>query len=459
MIKVRSALLVPLLVVACSSRNGERDPGILTSNGGAPGSGATTTTGSTTTGEVPHTATDGASTTTGITLNVPLGEEENNDLEEDEVCAATSLETHPVEMEVTTTIETEVPAPVAIYVVLDNSLSMNVGASGMMGNTTEPTKWEDAVQAITDFVNDPGSEGVEIGIQYFHPEGAGDMPDECDGVAHGTPAVDVGPLPDNAAAVIDSLAMTMPQGFTPTTGALLGGTQFCVDFQAQNPDHQCIVVLVTDGQPNGCDLDSGCGMAMGMGGGQECVDPAAEATLTPIAADALTAGVVTFTVGMAGVTDDGFALLDAIAVAGGSDCSPGAPGDEACDVSETGPAGFLDALNTIRDTIIVTEMVTETVTETVPLPCQWEIPPPPEGEMLDPDFVNVVLSIEGAAGELLGRVPSEADCAAVAGGWYYDNPEDPTSILVCPQTCEVVTATANLNVQVQLGCETQIAVK
>jgi hypothetical protein len=398
-----------------------------------------------------------SSTTGTYTIGVDSGGSQGmDDLEPDDVCAAVSLETMAVETEITTTIETEVPAPVALYVVLDNSLSMDVGASGMAA-AGEPTKWEDAVQAITDFVSDPGSAGVEIGIQYFHPQGAGDMPDECDGVAHGTPAVGVAPLPDNATAIIDSLTATAPEGFTPTTGALLGGTAFCVDFQAQNPDHQCIVVLVTDGQPNGCDLSSTCDD--GTPGGQDCVDPAAEATLTPIAADALALSVTTFTVGMAGVTEEGFALLDAIAVAGGTDCTPGAAGDEACDVSATGAAGFLDALNTIRNTIVVTETMTETVTETVALPCQWQVPLPPDGETLDPDMVNVVLSVDGAAAEPLGRVPSAADCSAVQAGWYYDNPELPTSILVCPQTCEVVTATANLTVEVQLGCETEIAIR
>jgi hypothetical protein len=318
----------------------------------------------------------------------------------------------------------------------------------------EATKWEDAVQALTDFVSDPGSEGVEIGIQYFHPEGAGDMPDECDGVAHATPAVDVGPLPDNATAMIDSLTAAGPEGYTPTQGALLGGASFCVDFQAQNPDYQCIVVMVTDGQPNGCDLSSNCGTGM-----QDCVDPNAEATLAPIAADALLEGVSTFTVGMAGVSTEGFALLDAIAVAGGSDCTPGAAGDEACDVSETGSAGLLEALNTIRNTIVVTETMTETVTETVALPCEWEVPTPPMDEVLDPDQVNVVLTLDGVPGDPLGRVPSEAECAQVEGGWYYDDPMNPSTIAVCPETCDIVTNAMNLNVELQLGCETEIAIR
>src|SRR5690606_23255751 len=125
--------------------------------------------------------------------------------------------------------------------------------------------------------------------------------------------------------------------------------------------------------------------------------------LTPIAAAGLSSGVTTFAVGMEGVTADGFQLLDAIAVAGGSDCTPAAPGGEACDVSMTGGAGLLEALNTIRDTVVVTETVvettTETIVETVALPCQWAIPMAPSGETLDPNLVNVVVEVNGASGE------------------------------------------------------------
>lgn len=474
MLKIRFAALLPLVIGACSSNN-NAEPQVIQGGAGGGSNIGTMTTGSgtsdsSTTGSPPAT-TSGPPTTGGIsTFDQGSGGTQGggDDLTP---CAGVSLETQSVETEVpreiTTTIETEVPAPVAIYVLLDNSLSMSVGASGVGNvdpgqvNNGEPTKWEEAVQAITDFVNDPGSAGVEVGIQYFHDGnngGFGNMatPEECDGTFHGTPAVDVGPLPDNAAAIVSSLSATNPVSDTPTVGALTGGTAFCTAFQADHPDYQCIVVMVTDGQPNGCGLSASCADG-GPGGNQDCVDPLSAETLTPIASAGLAAGVTTFTVGMSGVTADGFALLDAIAVAGGSDCTPGAAGDEACDVSETGAAGLLDALNTIRDTIVVTETTTETITETVTevvaLPCQWEIPEPPGGETLDPNLVNVIVAADGVAGEPLGKVGTEAECAGGAG-WYYDDNAAPTSIMVCPQTCDLVTNNGNVQVEVELGCET-----
>lgn len=464
MLKIRFAALLPLVIVACSSNNNGQ-PQVIQGSGGGGSNVSTMTTGSSTTDSGTTGAaatTSGPPTTTGgfVPFDPGTGGTQGGGGDDLKPCAGVSLETQSVETEVpreiTTTVETEVPAPVAIYVILDNSLSMSTG----QGNG-EPTKWDEAVQAVTDFVNDPGSEGVDVGIQYFHPGGGtgfgmGDVPEECDGSVHATPAVDVGPLPDNAANIVASLAATNPTSDTPTVGALTGGTSFCTTFQADHPDYQCIVVLVTDGQPNGCGLSASCGMG-GPGGNQDCVDPLSADTLTPIAAAGLASGVTTFTVGMAGVTEDGFALLDAIAVAGGSDCTPGAAGDEACDVSETGSAGLLEALNTIRDTIVVTETMTETVTETVTeivaLPCQWELPDPPGGETLDPNLVNVVIAVDGVAGDPLGKVSSEADCAGGAG-WYYDDNGAPTNILVCPQTCDLVTNNGNVQVEVELGCET-----
>jgi hypothetical protein len=73
----------------------------------------------------------------------------------------------------------------------------------------------------------------------------------------------------------------------------------------------------------------------------------------------------------------GFALLDAIAIAGGSDCTPDVPGSEACDVSTAGTESFLAALDAIREGVVMTETITEVVTTnvTTTIPCEWSIPP------------------------------------------------------------------------------------
>lgn len=91
------------------------------------------------------------------------------------------------------------------------------------------------------------------------------------------------------------------------------------------------------------------------------------------------------------------------------------------------------------------------------LSCEFEIPPPPEGETFDPDKVNV--EFDDGTGNILqiGRVDSPAECPNVADGWYYDDPTDPATIVVCPQTCQKIQGFDDAKISIELGCETVIA--
>jgi hypothetical protein len=176
--------------------------------------------------------------------------------------------------------------------------------------------------------------------------------------------------------------------------------------------------------------------------------------LTPIAAAALANGVVTFTVGVAGVSEDGFALLDPIAAARGSNRTPDVAGSESCNRSTTGAAGLLGALDAIRDRITAAETVPETITstESVTLPCEWTLPETPPGEVLDPALVNVSIIDTTTIPTLY--VPSAGDCALAPGpGWYYDDPVAPTKIVVCPVTCDRLSTLPRASVEVLLGCQ------
>jgi hypothetical protein len=98
-------------------------------------------------------------------------------------------------------------------------------------------------------------------------------------------------------------------------------------------------------------------------------------------------------------------------------------------------------------------LATEVISGSV-LACEWAIPEPPEGEELDPDKVNVEFDNGMGGVETIGRVGSEAECAGVADGWYYDNPDAPTMIFACPQTCERMQDAMMAGIAIQLGCET-----
>ncbi|MEM6992637.1 MAG: hypothetical protein AAF721_19140 [Myxococcota bacterium] len=94
------------------------------------------------------------------------------------------------------------------------------------------------------------------------------------------------------------------------------------------------------------------------------------------------------------------------------------------------------------------------VIETATLACEYTIPEPEGGQIFNPDEVNVEFE-DGMGGTLaIGRVDSEAQCAGVADGWFYDNPADPQSIVLCPSTCDSIQGFTLARVSVIFGCMT-----
>jgi len=91
------------------------------------------------------------------------------------------------------------------------------------------------------------------------------------------------------------------------------------------------------------------------------------------------------------------------------------------------------------------------------LSCDYDIPPPPEGEVLDAGMVNVNYTPSGQPVTPILNVASAADCGAL-GGWYYDNTNAPTRIIMCANTCAILQADTNGKVDVLFGCETQVQV-
>lgn len=354
-------------------------------------------------------------------------------------CASRAVEAETIERVVEVTIEEEVVVPSVFYLMLDSSGSMvsdPFTLAGLIEDVLDffglgqrppaPNKWDYAVAGLTSFVNDPNSAGLELSLGYF-PEGG-----LCDGSGYDVPSVPLGLLPENAPALESSLALRTPAGGTPLEGALRGATRFCLGYNAEHPDASCVAVLITDGAAEQCDARS------------------AE-QLAAIAADAASQGVLTFATGMQGAD---FAVLDAIGQAGGGDCDPNTPGF-ACDLTADQNA-FQSALNGIRDrTRTQTRIETRVEREVTKLPCQWEIPAPAAGEVFDPERVNVALSIPGAEPQTLSSVARAQDCGS-AGGWYYDDPAQPSSIHACPSSCEFLEAQTDARVDLLFGCKTII---
>jgi hypothetical protein len=349
------------------------------------------------------------------------------------------VQAETIERVVEVTVVEEVVVPSVFYLMMDSSGSMVSDPFTLAGLVEDildffglgqsppaPTKWDYAVEGLQSFVNDPASAGLELGLGYFPDVGL------CDGSGYDIPAVALGTLPGNAALLESSLNARVPAGGTPLEGALRGATDFCLGVNAENPDVSCVAVLITDGAAEECDARTA-------------------ADLAAIAANAAAQGVLTYAAGMEGAD---FAVLDAIGQAGGADCDPSAPGF-ACDLTADRDA-FVGALSGIRDrTRTRTRTETRIETEVQVLPCEWQIPPAPEGQVFAADLVNVAITAASADAEAIPRVAAASSCGDT-GGWYYDDAAAPSTILACPSTCEGLRNQPDARVDLLFGCATRI---
>ncbi len=293
-------------------------------------------------------------------------------------------------------------SPLTMFITFDKSGSMN-----------DNDKWTDASSALKTFVGDPGAADLEVALRFF-PDGACNG-DACDIGACATPNVDVGtltadpaPTDTQEAALVAAIDAVVPNGGTPMSAALEGAIQWSTNYLAGHTDHKVVVILVTDGEPNGC---------------EENID-----AIGNIAMSGLVGGVVTYTVGLAGSNETD---LQSIATkGGGSSFFIGGSGSTEADL--------LAALQAIRGE---------------QLACELDIPEPTIG-VFDPELVNVTYTPGDGSDEVtFGGVANEAACGS-GGGWYYDNPADPQQIILCPSSCESVQSDPDGKIEVVLGCAT-----
>ena len=293
--------------------------------------------------------------------------------------------------------------PLDMYIMLDRSGSMawNINGSTVSGGGNNPaSRWYQVKEAIMAFVTDPQSAGIGVGLNYFSGS-------QCSVDAYRNPAVGFGLLPVLAPAIESSLNSNSPNGGTPTRPALQGALEFAKERADTHPDHTVVVVLATDGQPEGCSNNT-------------------VTSVSNVAADyADNHGIKTFVIGISNQTSN----LNTIAQAGGT-------GQAIMVTGSNAKQEFIDAMNAIRG---------------VALACEYEIPPPEEGEQLDYEKVNLRFTAGDGTKIDIDYVGDSSQCGS--GGWFYDDPNAPTMIHVCPETCEMFKADGEGQVNVVLGCK------
>jgi len=91
----------------------------------------------------------------------------------------------------------------------------------------------------------------------------------------------------------------------------------------------------------------------------------------------------------------------------------------------------------------------DAVVASVPLPCEFTIPPPPMGMLFNKDFVNFEYTPDMGVAMPWPRADDVSVCGSQIG-WYYDNVDTPTKILLCPTGCTNVSGGGKISIV--FGC-------
>ncbi len=89
------------------------------------------------------------------------------------------------------------------------------------------------------------------------------------------------------------------------------------------------------------------------------------------------------------------------------------------------------------------------VIETSAASCEFSLP---EGDDADPNKAKVAYTKGTGETVTIMRVGSDTQCGTSTASWYYDDPDDPSKLTLCPETCKVVKADNEAQVWVELAC-------
>jgi Mg-chelatase subunit ChlD len=304
--------------------------------------------------------------------------------------------------------------PVNMFVMFDRSGSME-----------DDNKWNDASAALTTFFQDPAAAGMRVALRFFPHDSpaAGCTQNGCDAVACSQPLVPIGTLTADSAptdaqenTLVRAVANSAPGGNgngggTPIYAALDGALRWATSYQAMHTDETTVVVFVTDGEPNGCDENF--------------------TNISALAAKALmTNGVTTYAIGLLGSS---MAQMDQLALAGG-----------------TKKGIFIGAgTNSARDLVAALNAIRGEA-----LSCDFPMPQPTDPTMkIDPTKVNLTFTPGTGMPGTLAQVPDSNGCGT-AKAWYYDMPQQPTVIHLCPAACDLVRSDPKAVLELLLGCST-----
>jgi hypothetical protein len=273
-------------------------------------------------------------------------------------------------------------------------------------------KWAHVRGALKVFVHNPNYANMGVSLQFFP------VRQQCNVELYGMPDVAMQVLPGVAPAFTSAVDAQRMFGGTPLVQVLEGMLGYLRDWASAHPGRKPVIVLATDGIP-----DDTCSASD--------IDPPNTLENAVALAKSAYTGEPSIPVFVIGVGAE-LSALNRIAEAGGTGAAA---------VLATGgnvTQEFLAALDDIR---------------TSALSCEYEIPAPSTGK-IDFDAVNVQFQDDSATSETFFYVADAASCSAAPdNSWYYDDAARPGHVMLCPKTCERVSATRAAKVSIAFGCK------
>lgn len=304
------------------------------------------------------------------------------------------------------------PLPLDVIFLLDRSGSM------------AGPKWNSATHALLDFIDQGFPAPTQVGLSFLpfivnenvFGDQIGTNYDLCAYGLYQSLVVPLGAVASQRGPLEAAIASAVtPTGFgfggeTPLYAALEGSYFAATKNEDAHPDHQTIVVLMTDGGATTCPA-------------YDTLSTSDDA-MAALAASALRYnGVRTFTLALQGASPT---FLSKLAAAGN--------GIELTPPSQT-EADYLTEL----------DVVTRSA-----LGCAFALPASPQGKMVDPTSVSVNVTSTTGDKTPIPRVADPTSCAA-GMGFYLDGATQP-KVVLCPASCTALDAARGSRVDILLGC-------
>jgi hypothetical protein len=350
-------------------------------------------------------------------------------------------------------------AAVDLLFLVDVSTSM---AKTVAGGTA--SKWDLARQALLGFLRDPGSSGLNIGLQFFPvarrcyagvcvgplnppgptppcpcPAGLTCMPFDpmtpmacpgnppsCEVADYRKLAVPFAALPQGEPRLAGAFGAQDPRAAmtsgTPTGPAIAGAVDQLAAQVGASPGHRGALVVVTDGEPTLCDPVAADSIAVPVASARQASPPVSTFAIGVFTAEDLARGAGD--------------VIERLAVAGGTR-------PLIIDPTTDLTARLQEAFNQIR---------------TLAVPCAFAIPQPRAGAV---DYGQVNVHVTGTSrDEDLPYVADATRCDPTRGGWYYDSDPatggTPTRVQVCEASCKALEGDETAKVDLRFGCKTLI---